>query len=348
MAEEVIRTAPQRGKMTVLAAVRAFLPALLFLSPIRVQAQGGFGPRELGLLVLGQGGGEEWKKFSEGLAKSLGREIPVEVVAGLPGTSDLQRSLERLKTARVGKIAVVPLYLHSDDPELEQARYLLGIAEFPSEGIMKGSHSHMGSSRIKRALTKIPLSITRALDEDPSVAQALTERALQMTREPERDSVIIVEQGRPDDQGSEARLKTLQAHAKRVREGGRFRDARAFLLRTDAPKVPGEAPDLSKRSGPRAKDSSLRELHDAVRELSSKGRVLVLPCLLSKDGSERLLRKALGGLFFQWKGDALLPSDPLSSWTLTRMEEGRRLPGMVKFRDEGKALPPMRSFKDKK
>ena len=213
---------------------------------------------------------------------------------------------------------------------------------------MKGAHSHMGSARIKRALTKIPLSMTQALDDDPSVAQALTERALQMSREPEKNTVILVEQGRADDQGSEARLKTLQAHAKRVREGGGFRDARAVLLRSDAPKVPGEAPDLGKKPGRGAKESSLRELRETVRLLSSQGRVIIVPCLLSKDGAERRIRKALEGFFHQWKGDALLPSDPLTSWTLTRMEEARRLPDMVKFRDEGKPLPPARPFKDKK
>ncbi|MEK7744479.1 MAG: hypothetical protein AAB576_05460 [Elusimicrobiota bacterium] len=334
--------------MRTLAALRTLLPALALALPPSAWAQGGFGPKELGLLVLGQGGGEEWKKFSQALAKSLGAEIPVEVNAGSPGTSDLLRSLEKLKTARVKKIAVVPLYLRSDDPDLEQARYLLGIAQYPSEGVMKGEHSRMGSARIKRALTKIPLSMTQALDEDPAVSQALSERALQMSREPERDAVIVVELGRADDQGSEARLRALQGHAKRVREAGKFRDARAVLLRSDAPKVPGTAPDLGKKIGRGAKESSLRELRDAVRELSSQGRVIAVPCLLAKDGSERRMRKALEGLFHQWKGEALLPSDALASWTLTRMEEARRLPDMIKFRDEGKALPPAPTFKDKK
>jgi len=303
-----------------------------------------FGAKPVGVLLLTSVGGADWQKTVADLQKSLGREVPVECVVGTLGTPDLRRALDRLKAARAEKIVVVPVYLHSDDDDLDQARYILGMKKYPSENVMKGSHSHMGQLVIKRAVFKKapPLVVlTQALDSDPALAAALLERAKKLGHEPTSEAVVIIGGGSGDPARDQAYRTVLERQAKALRREGHYRAVRAVLISPEKAPPRDQAPDLSKSRGSRLRSSADtgKGLREAVQSLSENGRVIVLPYLLTPDGSERTYREILGNAFILWEGRGMLPNGRIESWIKARIVEGSGLPDMVKFRDEGKALP---------
>jgi sirohydrochlorin ferrochelatase len=304
-----------------------------------------FGAKPLGVLLLTSVGGPGWDKTVAEIQKGLGRDMPLETVVGTPSPPDLRHALERLKAARAEKIVVVPVYLHSDDDDLDQIHYILGMKKYPSAGFMKAGHAHMSQIVIKRAVfnfKKPPIVLTQALDADPALPDALLERAKKLGHDPALEAVVLVGGGSGDMARDQAYRTILERHAKALRRNGRYRAVRAVLVASDAPPLRDQTPDLSKSRGSRLPSSadSGRELREAVQALSNKGHVIVLPYLLTPDGSERAYRKTLENAFILWDGKGMLPHERIASWIKARIVEGSGLPDMVKFRDEGLALPP--------
>jgi sirohydrochlorin ferrochelatase len=296
------------------------------------------------VLLLTRVGGSDWDKTVADVRKSLGKDALLETVVGNPSPPDLRHALERLKAGRAEKVVAVPVYLHSDNDDLDQIRYILGMKKYPSADFMKAPHANMGQIVIKRAvfnLKKPPIVLTQALDSDPSIPAALLERAKKLGRDPALEAVVLVGAGTGDMARDQAYRTVLERHAKALRRNGRYRAVRAVLFAYDEQPPRDQTPDLSKSRGSHLHASADpgRELREAVQSLSTMGHVIVLPYLLTPDGSERTYRKTLQNAFILWDGKGMLPHERIVSWIKARIVEGSGLPDMVKFRDEGLPLP---------
>lgn len=287
------------------------------------------------MLAVGAVGGGELSAFLKDLRRELGPHVPIRDLSYPVGTRSLQRALDGLTAEKALKIAVVPLDLASESPELEHLRYLLGVSEFPSSAYLESWR--MSGRTIPRARTKTPIAAARALDDDPVAAEILLDRARALSRRPSEETVVVVGWGRGDDADG-ARRERLEGFAARLRRDGGFRDARGHLL------LPPAAPPAEVRLGTRAapKDpegESRRALRETVRDLSKRGRVLVLPYLLARDGRERELKKLMEGLFCRYDGKPLLPDPRLARWAAERARQAAREEDMARHKDAGRAPP---------
>ncbi|HVE12906.1 MAG TPA: hypothetical protein VNI01_05895 [Elusimicrobiota bacterium] len=326
-------------------AMRLFLTWTLLLAAIPARADTPWGDRSVGVLVIGAGGGADWQKAVQQARKALGTGFAAEFLVGEIGPRDIQRCLDRLAAARALKIAVVPLELDPKSARLEQIRYMLGINEYPSEEVLKASR--VGDRVIPRAKTKLPLVMTPAFGEDAAAADILLDRARALSREPGREAVVLLAEGTGNPEGDERLLKRLSELAPKLREGGGFRSVEPALL-SPAPGLVhdrGFSPRLSpsdgkfRRPGDDAGQASVQGALDAIRKAGRFGRALVLPYLLFADGTERAMRKKLDGVFFEWKGKALLPDERAARWVAAQAAKAATAPDMVRFKDAGKALP---------
>jgi len=284
-----------------------------------------WGAKSVGVLVVAEYGGGEWNRFVSDARKALGKGVPLEAYAGALGSKPLQKAVDRLQAERIERIIVVPVVLDSAVPEVEQLRYLFGAREFPSEAFLE--KWRMGKRLVARVKTKLPVVITAGIDGHDSVANILLSHAKTMSRDPAKETVLLLGVG-GDGDDEHARLSArIDSLARGLAAQGRFAGASGFLVRSATAKRPLR------------REQSIRALRRMIREASQRSRVLIVPCVLIDDGSLRGWKKELDNLFYRWKGTTLLPDPALIAWLKERVEQARTADTMVVFKDGGHLLP---------
>lgn len=275
-----------------------------------------------GLLLLAHGGDSSWNGEIMALRDRIRRTMPVEVALGMADADAIQKALDRLELGGLVKIVAVPLFIHSDSEVMDQTRFVLGIAERPSAVFHRamaahphGSRSSGGSHRVKSLK---PLTMTKALDDHPLVAEILLERAKAISQAPASETVIVVGHGPVDDAANAAWFKTMQGLAGWVKAKGGFKSAAGATLRDDAP------------ASVRAK--AVKELRELVTRASLNGRVLVVPHLIARGGIEKKVAEALAGLRYSWDGETLMPHKNMERWVLESAAVGAKKEDMRRFR----------------
>jgi len=201
--------------------------------------------------------------------------------------------------------------------DADQVRFLLGIREKPSQGLLNAPHEHAGAPP-QRLHSRAPIVLGKALDDAPLFVDLLASRAKAQSRHPEQEAVILVGQPPVD-----------QDLAEKVRKKGAFAAARAYEYR--------DGPTQSDR------EKSQAGLAALARGLARQYRIIVVP--LSMTGGLRL-NEALDGLFVKYDGRAILPDDRIAQWVDQTAQVAAKLPDMRLFKDAGRAglMPPALSM----
>jgi sirohydrochlorin cobaltochelatase len=287
-----------------LAALAAL--AGLALHPSLVGAQT---TRPVGTVVVAHGGGPEWNAQVVEIARAVRTGGPVEVSFLMgPGakTTRFQDVVRKLEEHGVSEIVVVPLLVSSHSGHYDQIRWLAGDSVTLGETMRH--HLHMAG--IERASTKLPMRVTRAIDDSPEVARVLAERALAITPRPAGRALFIVGHGPNSAEDYAAWMGNLRPIADSVRAMTGFRDVRVGLVRDDAPAaVRAEAV------------RGVRELIE-LQFLATGDTVTVVPALVSRGTvSREKIPADLAGLPMKYVGEALLPHPGLARWVEARVAE---------------------------
>lgn len=296
-----------------------------------------------GVLILAYGVGGSWRKDLGALRTQIkGHAVEsVEPMEGTPDTVGVQRALDRLVNQHVGKVVAVPLATISESPAVDGARHLFGIREEPvsdrpdaREKEMQAPHaagksalpSQSDGRRAKRLNSRVPLVLTATIDRSPVLAAILADRAKALSRDPERDSVILVGMGPRSDQALKTWMTSASAVAEEVRKKGGFREAAAVAVRTGV------------RAGQQDKDrETLRETFRAMTKQG--GTVIVVP--LAPDGSriEKLFKRDIGFAAYRWDGKGLLGDRRLLDWVAATAEAASSLPDVRTYKDGAPGAP---------
>lgn len=277
-----------------------------------------------GLLVITPAGGPAWKKTVDPVISNSRTKLPTEVVYDGTDMRTLQQAVSALESKNVGKIIAVPLFYSSYSETLNQIRFLLGIRKNPSPTFMKGSHSRYPAASLKRVKTKIPLTMTNALDSDTEAEDAVAVKIKPLAGDPSSCSLILLANGPRASKENIRQLKNLENIAERVRKTLSLRDSRALLLLQD--------------NGRKIKEAGENELRSEVRRLSLKGKVIVVAQDLVDGDMDRDVKKLLEGTFYTWGGTAVLSTGKLQNWLNKKMAEGENLAPMRRFDEAGKPL----------
>ncbi len=269
-----------------------------------------------GILLMAHGGTPEWNDTVADIARGLDKQAPTEAAFGMADADALQAGVDKLAARGVSRIVAVPLFIHSRSEVMDQTRYALGLSTQPSIVLrdaltamvahmppehMKGAAHHMMMFSLKQVKSRLPLVMTPALDDSPIVAGVLWRRALALSREPRRETVLLVAHGPVDPKANEAWLVTMREEAERVRRAGNFRAAAALTIRDDA--------------APSVKQAALDALRAAVVDASKGGgRAIVVPYLIARGGIEDHIAQALNGLDYAWDGRTLCPDPAIERW----------------------------------
>jgi sirohydrochlorin cobaltochelatase len=286
--------------------VGSLVVALLF--PLLLLAQQG----RVGTIVVAHGGSAEWNGHVRAVAKQVNTGGPVEVsflMGPEAATTRFQDVATALERAGVQSIVVVPLLVSSHSEHYQQVRFLAGL----TDSINHALHAMMGHSNLEPVKLKVPIAVSRSLDDSPVMAEVLAERALALATAPSRQALFLVGHGPTTAEDYAHWMTNLRTVADTVRARTAFADVRVDLVRDDAPAhVRSEAV------------RRVRELIEMQYRIT-KDTVVVVPVLVSKGRvSRETFMKDLHGLPVTYSGEPLLPHTGLARWVEQRVAESRK------------------------
>lgn len=248
---------------------------------------------QTGVLILAHGGSGAWNSAVRQTVESAQLNMPVQIAFGMGmhgnEVENLQHAVDSLNRAGVNEIVAVPLLVSSYSEVMRQYEYLLGAsAHGPWEDHAKPVHS------------RAAIRIARPLDDDPAVSEVLLDRAREISRAPEQETIVLVAHGPNEDDDNVRWLQAMQRVADRVRQTGRFHAVVPVTMRDDAPD-----PVLA------AATAAMRE---RVQDAGAAGRVLVVPLLIASGGVDHKIPQRLEGLDYVFQSKALLPHPAISRW----------------------------------
>ena len=274
-----------------------------------------------GTIIVAHGGGPEWNEQVVQIARQVATGGPVEVSFLMgPGakTTRFQDAVHRLEVQGVSEIVVVPLLVSSHSGHYEQIRYLAGEAVTLDDGMMH--HLHM--SGLERVSPKVPIHVTRAMDDAPEIARVLADRALALEKHPSGRALFLIGHGPTSAEDYAEWMKNLRPIADSVKALTGYRDVRVDLVRDDAPA------DVRAEAVRR-----VRELIE-LQHMATGRDVVVVPVLVSKGKvSHEKIPADLKGLPIVYSGDGLLPHAGVARWVEARVrtkDGGQRAEGRGK------------------
>jgi len=276
-------------------------------------------PAPYGILLLAHGGDASWNGEIAKLRASVDSKVPTETALGMADVASLQAAVDRLEKRGVSRVVAVPLFVQTRSEVLDQTRYALRLSDKPSASLKaayermasahaghKGHaaasahHGHSMEFSTKQVTSREPIVMAAALDDSPLVGSILTARAKGLSKDPPKESLVLVAHGPVDDAAMPAWLDSTAALCAMIKGG--FRDCSFGLLRDDA--------------SPEIRAAAVAELRGKVAR--AKGAAIVLPVLIARGGIERKIARDLSGLDYAWDGKTLMPDAGFDAWVLER------------------------------
>jgi sirohydrochlorin ferrochelatase len=244
-------------------------------------------------------------------AREARTDGPVEVsflMGSDAAKTRFQDAVRRLVSMQVREIVVVPMLVSSHSGHYDQVRWLAGEAIELDESMRH--HLHMAG--IERAMTTVPLRVTKAIDSSPELAQVLADRGLALAASlgaaPGSRALLLVGHGPNSAEDHAAWMEHLRPIAEQVKTRTGFRDVRVEVVRDDAP--------------PAVRAEAVRRVRELVelQQLATGAEVLVVPILISKGAISRdKLPADLLGTASQYRNEPLLPHPAMVRWIESRV-----------------------------
>lgn len=275
-----------------------------------------------GVLLLAHGGKAAWNDEVSSVAAQVGKQFPVEIAFGMATKRNIQNAIDKLEAQGVTSIVAVPLFISSNSSVITSTEYLLGLrkdapadlAVFAKMDHGSGghgstdhsAHSSMSSEPFDPTTPvkhKVPITMRKALDADPTVADILLSRASSISKDAQNEIVIVVAHGPVSAETNRLWLKDMSTLTDGMKAKSSYRGIEYLTVRDDAPEpIRGEAT---------AEFRSLVEKANA-----QKARVLIVPLLLSFGGIEEGVKQRLNGLDYTITSQALLPDARIAQWVV--------------------------------
>lgn len=277
-------------------------------------------PRGFGVLVLSHGGSPEWNAVVEETVRPLRDCGAVEIAYGMADASTIEAGVRKLEAAGARDIAVVRLFI-SGESFLERTQQILGLAAGapprPEKVEAAGAQVHehpmpkgdklLGPRELQEHLEGIPFyrvesSARFALSEEglaqsPLMGDVLAERARGLSRDPARESVLILAHGPGDDAENARWVAAVDGLAEKVRAQAAYRLVAVETLREDWP---------DKR------DVAVQKIRAFVENAGREGgRALVIPFRVTGFGP---YAEVLQGMTYVSNGLGLAPHANVTRW----------------------------------
>lgn len=253
---------------------------------------------DLGIVVMPHGSGEYHNAPILAALEPLRQKYNLEVAFGMADVETLQAAIDRVEARGVKRIRVLRLYdiSHSLKADTE---FVLGLSNVrsPMNHGLKGRPSRVRSGAL--------LSTGGGFDDHPLIAEVLLERVLEVSREPARETVILIAHGAGKDEDDRFWVAQMEKQAEliRARAPAKFRAIKVATVREDWPEKRDQAV------------AEVRRMIDEARK--DGGRALVISDRIAGAGP---YRRMLAGLDYVLNGRGVAPHPNLTRWVEEQIE----------------------------
>lgn len=246
---------------------------------------------ETGVLLLLHGFRERGDKIFKDRVQQYGDIFPMAMSFGMSMmmSDHIQLALDDLVAAGAKNIVVIPMVSTEHNTMIRQWQYIFGLEE-------KASYAD-----VKRVSTPAKIYFADPPNDDPAVAEILTDHALELSENPDKEVVIIAAHGPSMQKDNEEELKMLENLAGIIKEDGGFSAAYGVTLQDDAP--------------PAIRDANVAKLRGIVEKAKAEGKdAIVVTNLMGSRTIQSKLRKDLKGLDYKFNAKGLVAHDKFVSW----------------------------------
>lgn len=207
-----------------------------------------------GLVVMAHGGDPEWNRSVEDAVAPIREVMPVRIAYGMADTATIREAVRGLEKEGVARIAVVRLFISGESFKAE-TQYILNlrpdlpnpvreenlrlVAAHARDGphdahAAHGTHAAMEPATPIVPTARVAMSEEGLMDSD-ALGPVLADRVMTLSKEPSKESVLILGHGPADDTENSQWLAAMERHAAAVRSIAPFRAVRVETLREDWP-----------------------------------------------------------------------------------------------------------------
>jgi hypothetical protein len=246
---------------------------------------------EVGVILVPHGSDYNWNEAMRAAMAPIRARYVTEDAFSMVEPEVVERAVRRLEEKGM-KAAVLVRIFSMESSFQNQAEYLLGLRDE-----YRGPHAGRIASHLRFATVG-------GLEAHPYLAEALLDRAREVSREPQKETVILVAHGSGDDAENARWMENLEAIAGHLRTHGAFRDVRFHTWREDWP---------DKR------EPAVRTIRGMVEEAARDGgTALVIPARTIGQGPEA---EYLEGLTYR-HGTGFAPHPAFVRWLEEMIEQG--------------------------
>lgn len=247
---------------------------------------------DIGIILVPHGSDYNWNQAMRAAMAPIRDRYVTEEAFSMVDPFVVERAVRKLEKKGV-KAAVLLRIFSLESSFKNQAEYVLGLRpEY------RGPHAERISSHLL-------FSTTGGMEAHPLLQEAMLERALEVSENPSRETVVLVAHGTGGDAQNEHWLKNLATIADYIRSHNPdFRDVKFHTLREDWP---------DKR------EASVEALRASVEKASENGGIaLVIPVRTIDQGPEAAF---LEGLTFR-HGTGFAPHVKFVQWLEETIQDG--------------------------
>ncbi|MBI2505818.1 MAG: cobalamin biosynthesis protein CbiX [Candidatus Latescibacteria bacterium] len=264
-------------------------------------------PEEIGVVFLAHGSDYHWNETMRESVRSLSDRYKIEFAFCMADPPLVERAVHRLEDRGARAIVVVRVFGLAANFQ-ESVERMLGLdVEKPraAHGHDHG-HGHVAGPPGPRIRSSALLATAGGLEDHPLFARALLDRAQTLSRDPARETVILVAHGSGDDSRNAHWGHLLESLADQMRAdgGAKFRAIHAATWREDWPDK--REPEVA---------AVRRMVEEAARD---GGRAIVIPARTTGQGMEEHFLK---GLNFDL-GVGFAPHPLFASWVEEQIQAG--------------------------
>jgi sirohydrochlorin ferrochelatase len=269
-----------------------------------------------GVVVFAHGADYHWNENLRTAVRPLMDRYKVEFAFSMADPITIERALRRLEQ-RGAKAAVIVSAYATGNSFREEIERLTGL-DIDNQQIQHSIGSHGGHGHghhggisdkpLPRIITTLPVIWTGGFEDNPLFATALLNRALGLSKDPAKETVILVAHGTQDDKRNHAWLKKLESIASYIRNNGgdKFKAIHVATWREDWPDK--RAPWIEK-------------VRTMVIEASEQGgKAIVIPARTTATGPEK---RFLAGLEFEL-GSGFAPHPLFTQWVEEQILQGMK------------------------
>ena len=229
----------------------------------------------MGVIVISHGAPiPEWNQNVMNLIASVKSPYPIEP-AFLDYDKDrtLEKAVRRLEAKGVNDILIVHLSPSSYSNHHEEIRYLVGLRKD------LGLYTEMTETPIRSTSR---FAVSPGMDEHPLIVEALTEYVRELSREPTRESLILVGHGPVEEVEDIMWVRQLKRISKEITKTLNFQEVVCMNLRNDAA-------DL-------VREQAHTDLRETGQRLSKQGSVIVVIASLGTFMLQQEAKNSLKGV----------------------------------------------------